>query len=371
MKIGLVFFRGDGVRNLGRVEKAGLFQVLISHAAAEDLAEGLDEYALDTLEMRVVLDENGLLPQTAASGPAVFAVYDKEQSIQYVGFSSNLSKSIEKLFYRRPETAYYYKAVELETVDQELMMSIRNGWFDSLGDPPVGNRNPVEKEAWQEPTQVVSNSEGGMMVAAQEEAAMKMTQIRNRGCKMDFAAEPVLLQKGVIEFVTLTPEEMERIRLEKEKMAESIKQFTFENDDGEEEVFEVMIGGELKTNGGYMYDVTLIHDSRETNHRVIVGKMYYKHGEFEPEQVLGAAFGFILKKNIPRQTEGILSSTQFSPNYFSVAEMHQVFPEFEEMMPLRIDGDSFWRFRRVEQYGYRRQVDDAQKLSMQFSNTNE
>ena len=153
--------------------------------------------------------------------------------------------------------------------------------------------------------------------------------------------EPALLQKGIIEFVTLTPEEIERIRVEKEKLAESIKQFTFVNEEGEEEEFELLFNSEIKAKGGYMYDVTLMHEGRETNHRVIVGNKYFLHGTFEPEAALGATFGYLLKREIPRQTEGILAQTQFSANYFSVAEVHQCFADFEDDIPLLIDGDSF------------------------------
>ena len=318
-----------------------------------------------------VLNEQGALPTGEENaGVAVFAIYDKEQTIQYIGFSSNVAKSIEKLFYRRPAVTYYFKFAGIDSLDQTEMMRIRNSWFDSLGGPPIGNKNLAEKEAWQVPVQVSGNSEGGTLVAAGEAAAMMVTQIKNRGCTVDFAPEPALLQKGIIEFVTLTPEEIERIRVEKEKLAESIKQFTFINEEGEEEEFELLLNSELKTNGGYMYDVTLMHDGRETNHRVIVGKKYYKHGTFEPEAALGATFGYILKREIPRQTEGILSQTQFSANYFSVAEVHQCFADFEDDIPMQIDGDSFWKFRRLEKYGYAAQENDAELLNMQFNRDN-
>lgn len=317
--------------------------------------------------MLPVLNEQGVLPAgEETAGVAVFAIYDKEQKIQYIGFSSNVGKSIEKLFYRRPAVTYFFKFAGLDSLDQAEMMRIRNSWFDSLDGPPIGNKNLAEKEAWQIPVQVSGNSEGGTAVAAGEAAAMLVTQIKNRGCTVDFAPEPALLQKGIIEFVTLTPEEIERIRVEKEKLAESIKQFTFVNEEGEEEEFELLFNSEIKAKGGYMYDVTLMHEGRETNHRVIVGNKYFLHGTFEPEAALGATFGYLLKREIPRQTEGILAQTQFSANYFSVAEVHQCFADFEDDIPLLIDGDSFWKFRRLEKYGYAAQENDAELLNMQF-----
>jgi hypothetical protein len=164
----------------------------------------------------------------------------------------------------------------------------------------------------------------------------------------------------------LTDEEKERIRIAKEEMAERIKVCRFENDDGEMEEFELMFDSEFKTNGGYLFDVTLNHESRESAHRVIVGEIYFKHGIFEPKDLLEKVFGFILKRRFPRQTEGILSSTQFSPNYFSVAELHQNYPDFEEEIPWQVDGDSFWHFRKIEQYGYSHEDNDGEKLAKQL-----
>lgn len=60
--------------------------------------------------MLPVLNEQGVLPAgEETAGVAVFAIYDKEQKIQYIGFSSNVGKSIEKLFYRRPAVTYFFK----------------------------------------------------------------------------------------------------------------------------------------------------------------------------------------------------------------------------------------------------------------------
>lgn len=320
--------------------------------------------------MRPVLDDAGKTPPGRTGthgGPAVFAMYDKNSEIQYIGFSSDLDKSIEKLFYRRPEQSYYYRAHLLDEVDQEVMMEVRNAWFDSLEEgPPLGNRNLAEKDAWQSPVEVKGNSEGGTAVAAQEHAAVLMTQIKNRGCRTDFVPDPVLLQKGIIEFITLTEEEKDRIRIAKEEMAERIKVCHFEHDDGEIEAFELMFTSEFTTNGGYLFDVVLSHESRESFHRVIVGDLYFKHGTFEPKDLLEKVFGFILKERIPRQTEGILGSTQFSPNYFSVSELHQRYPEFEDEIPWQVDGDSFWHFRRVEVYGFAHDTGDAEKLAKQL-----
>lgn len=47
-----------------------------------------------------------LVPGTAA---AVFAVYDEQQKLQYIGFSKDLRSSLRTVLGRRPDKAYYFK----------------------------------------------------------------------------------------------------------------------------------------------------------------------------------------------------------------------------------------------------------------------
>lgn len=70
----------------------------------------------------------------------VFAIYDENQKLQYIGFSKDLQSSLRTLFSRRPEKAYYYKCVSLPEVDQKEMVATRGAWFEEVGGPPPGNK---------------------------------------------------------------------------------------------------------------------------------------------------------------------------------------------------------------------------------------
>ena len=59
-----------------------------------------------------------------------------------------------------------------------------------------------------------------------------------------------------------------------------------------------------KTNGGAMIDLNVTFEDKETNHRVIVGREYYEDFGLTPEDVLALTFAFLLRKKVPRQTEG-------------------------------------------------------------------
>lgn len=71
---------------------------------------------------------------------SVFAIFDENKKLQYVGFSKGLRDSLRTVFARRPDKAYFFKSVNLNKLDQKEMVAIRDAWFDEVGGPPVGNK---------------------------------------------------------------------------------------------------------------------------------------------------------------------------------------------------------------------------------------
>jgi hypothetical protein len=39
--------------------------------------------------------------------------------------------------------------MQLDAVDQDVMLTIRQAWFDECGAPPPGNKLALERKAWQ------------------------------------------------------------------------------------------------------------------------------------------------------------------------------------------------------------------------------
>ncbi len=112
--------------------------------------------------------------------------------------------------------------------------------------------------------------------------------------------------------------------------------------------------------------------------RIIVGRDYYEPYGVGPDVVVEAALSLLLGKKVPRQTEGMLQSSQFPINYFSISELEQWFgadfySAFEGAAGRALDqnGDangnglnaSFWRFNRVFDYGPINQ-ESAESLSI-------
>ena len=327
---------------------------------------------LDDLDLLPVISVQGFVnidvpPGTEAT---VFAIYDQAKTLQYIGFSKNLRGSLLTVFSRRPDKCHLYRAMYLPTMDQQQMLEVRTRWFEQNGGPPPGNKLAAERAAWQEPATPFVLSERGLAAAAEELAKQSLVKIKARGCKEEFLVNQDLLQQGKVDFLAaaeLSPEELERQRREAEAAA-SLTRPCSVIIDGEEVAFDLFFKSKVATNGGYMFDVKLTANDRETSHRIIVGKRYYENDKLEPELVVERVFSYLLAKEVPRETSGMLLSSDFPIRYFAVSEVHQFFDDFEEFFGqgwLQGTPNDFWRFNRVQDYGMWK-GEDVKALSAQF-----
>ena len=118
-----------------------------------------------------------------------------------------------------------------------------------------------------------------------------------------------------------------------------------------------------------MFDVRVTANDRETTHRVIVGHEFYEGQNTDAEGVIERVFSFLLAKDVPRQTEGMMKSSEFPINYFAVSEVQQFFDDFEEFYKAEwLVGapHMYWRFNRTQDYGYKGANEDVEVLAAQF-----
>ncbi|DBA83438.1 TPA: hypothetical protein ACH3X2_006375 [Trebouxia sp. C0005] len=179
----------------GHNSKSDLF---IARAAAG--ATATTSQSLSSVEINPIINTQGLIQPLipTASQAAVFAVYNDRKQLQYVGFSKDLYNSLRTLLGRRPDKAFFYKAVHLPTLDQKQMIDIRTAWFEECGGPPPGNKLALERTAWQQPVSAGAISERGKLQAAEEQLKVLLAQIQQRGCKEDFQPDAALMKDGQV-----------------------------------------------------------------------------------------------------------------------------------------------------------------------------
>ncbi|KAK9803808.1 hypothetical protein WJX73_001553 [Symbiochloris irregularis] len=330
-------------------------RLLCPQAAAVDQATA----ALQGLELCNVLNVQGLILPEVPDGTeaTVFAIFDGNKKLQFVGFSKDLRNSLRTLMGRRPDRLHFYKAAHLQKLDQSAMVAMRAAWFEEVGGQPPGNKLANERKMWQQPVEAGAISDRGRLQAAETQVQEQLNQIRLRGCKEEFIPNPALLQQGQVDFLptkAMTPEELQRQRDELEAMAKATRTITTVTD-GQPSTIELFIKMAFQTRGGYMFDVTVTYEEKETQHRVIVGREYYEGMGIEPEAVLDRVFAFLIRKRVPRRTEGMMLSSQFPSNYFGVSDVEQWFDDFADEFADTgkvLPGPSkFWRFNKIYSYG--------------------
>lgn len=103
---------------------------------------------LASLEMQPYLVD-GALPSELDGKVGIYAIFDQDQTLQYVGFSRNVNVGLVQHLVRRPEQCHWFKVYTVERPSRTLLDDIRNTWLAEYGDIPSGNSDT--QVAWEKP----------------------------------------------------------------------------------------------------------------------------------------------------------------------------------------------------------------------------
>lgn len=335
----------------------------LHRAASENSASSAEYPSLESLSMSPMIDTKGWVQPVEEDGTeaTVFAVYDQDKTLQYIGFSKDLRNSLRTILFRRPSKAFFYRALNLPRLDQKEMLAIREQWVQEVGTSPPGLG--AEMKLWQIPVEGGAISNRGRRGAAENRTKEILSALSSRGLKELFEVNQELLDEGqcdVLPSVPLTEEEKQR----QEMLAKQVQDSTCkveETINGKDIAFTMFFRNKFKTNGGYMIDLDVTMEQIESKHRLIVGNAYCESTGLDEEALAKKAFAFLLYKKVQRQTEGLMETTQFPINYFAISELEQWFPDFRDVFEQQPTGD-FWRFHRVHGYGSQIESDKYLKL---------
>lgn len=177
--------------------------------------------------------------------------------------------------------------------------------------------------------------------------------MRDRGLKEEMEYDPALLEQGkcdVLPSKGLSDEEIATMAAEGAANAAKSSRVVATSPSGETVEFDIEYVRKFNTNGGWMFDININKDDKETRHRVIIGRIYTEAAGVSEEDFVNRVMAFLLYKKIPRHTEGVLSIQQFPINYFSVSEVAQTFPEMKDWFNRDLP-ESYWRFNKIHSYG--------------------
>ena len=171
--------------------------------------------ALSSLERLPYIDENGKLPAIFQGKVGVYAIFDQQDILQYVGYSRDVFLSLKQHLVRRPDACYSLKVQTIGRPNRTVLETTRQQWVEENGAVPIGNAE--DATLWNEPIQVkdlmtpeeannianpmlddVMRTKAVKNVARRIEAGI-MEKIKARGIQEEIRFQPKLKEQGLLD----------------------------------------------------------------------------------------------------------------------------------------------------------------------------
>jgi hypothetical protein len=169
--------------------------------------------SLASLTYLPYLDEHGCIQEDLQGKIGVYAIFNQQQEMQYVGYSRDVYLSLKQHLIRQPQNCYWLKIQTITRPSRKILEDVAAAWIKENGTIPVGNQE--EKSVWTEPinanvamteeekAQYQQNDELGQIkmkkkIARRVEAEIQK-QLSDRGVQMDIRFNPKLKEKGLLD----------------------------------------------------------------------------------------------------------------------------------------------------------------------------
>jgi hypothetical protein len=170
--------------------------------------------SLASLDYISYLDDGGELTNQFEGQVGVYAVFDQEQVLQFVGYSRDVYLSLKQHLVRQPQCCYWIKVQTIDRPSRTILEGIRDAWIAENGAMPAGNgpdtakwTQPIDAKAWMSPeeTNSYTNAVDEMaqvkllkQVARRVEAEI-LAALKLRGVQTEIRFNPKLKEQGLLD----------------------------------------------------------------------------------------------------------------------------------------------------------------------------
>lgn len=116
-------------------------------------AGGVEATPLKNLEFMPYLTEDGHITDPTQPGvkASVYAIFDENKTLCYIGVSRQVYQSMRLHFARRPLQCHYIKVMHVTRPSRALLEGTRDIWISENGSVPEGNDNGEVQNIWENP----------------------------------------------------------------------------------------------------------------------------------------------------------------------------------------------------------------------------
>ncbi len=109
----------------------------------------VDNSLLASIEYTPFIDDSGQLPEDFQGKIGVYAIFNQDKELQFVGYSRDVYLSLKQHLVRQPEYCYFVKVKTIERPSRTILESIEKAWIEDWvtenGTIPTGNAENREK----------------------------------------------------------------------------------------------------------------------------------------------------------------------------------------------------------------------------------
>jgi hypothetical protein len=168
---------------------------------------------LDRLEFLPYINDTGELPVELQNQIGIYAIFDRSQLLQFVGYSRDIYLSLKQHLVRQPEHCYWIKATMIDRPNRTFLEDVRAAWIAENGSVPAGNN--VASSTWLDPidtnyamTEIESSSfadlDGIAQIKLLKQVARRveetiLAKLKERGVQTEIRFNPKLKEQGLLD----------------------------------------------------------------------------------------------------------------------------------------------------------------------------
>lgn len=168
---------------------------------------------LENLEFLPYLDDQGLLDENLSGKIGIYAIFNQDKNLQFVGYSRDIYLSLKQHLVRQPQKCYWLKMQTIDRPSRSILESTKQQWITENNAIPEGNSE--QENLWTQPIDAKltmteedklrynSNDELGQIkllksIAKRLEAQILKT-LSDRGVKVEIRFNPKLKEQGLLD----------------------------------------------------------------------------------------------------------------------------------------------------------------------------
>jgi hypothetical protein len=177
------------------------------------MSSNTDIPSLENLEFLPYIDDGGELPIQLQNKIGIYAIFDKLQVLQFVGYSRDIYLSLKQHLVRKPESCYWVKATTIDRPNRTFLEDVQSSWTTENGSVPIGNG--ADSAQWLDPisthhamTAAESDSfadlDGLAQIKLLKQVARRVEEtilatLQQRGVQTEIRFNPKLKEQGLLD----------------------------------------------------------------------------------------------------------------------------------------------------------------------------